>query len=512
MSRQDIFKVDLQGLSNLLPHDNLGWIINELVQNFWDTDSPTGYIELDPMLKRKNKIKITVTDTDPNGFLDLAHAFTLFAKSGKLATATKRGRFNLGEKLVIAYAVATGGWVRIQTVNGGFYFDEKGRKTLRTKREAGSKIEVVCRGTLVQYDQLVWHTKSLIPPNNCDTHLRALIRTIDEPYNHWLAKPTLISAAMATLPTVIADEDGVLRKTKRKTDVHIYEPREGETGMIYEMGIPVVSSGTPYHIDIQQKIPLAMERDNVTPSYRAKVHTLILNATADRLTKEEVAEDWVSTGLANRHCSTEALNEVLDTKYGSKRVVHDPNHPESSAVAVSKGYTVVYGGSETKQTWQNIRKKTPIQSASSVFDTTNNVAFSSEGKDVTIPKDEWSFGMEDLANFSQCLFSALFSERLSVQFLNDPRGYEACFSSNNLSFNYRALRASKVNDWKKHKVEFLDLIIHEFAHRFGDSHFSEKYWRATTKIGAQTAHLLTTHRKLNEWWLEEWDVRNYGGE
>ena len=35
MSRQDIFKVDLKGLSNLLPHDNLGW----LTWLLWKIDS-----------------------------------------------------------------------------------------------------------------------------------------------------------------------------------------------------------------------------------------------------------------------------------------------------------------------------------------------------------------------------------------------------------------------------------------------------------------------------------------
>ena len=85
-----------------------------------------------------------------------------------------------------------------------------------------------------------------------------------------------------TLPTVIADEEGVLRKTNRKTQVRVYEPLPGETAMLYEMGIPVVDTGDRFHIDVGQKVPLNMDRDNVTPAYLRAIRVAVLNAT-DRL-------------------------------------------------------------------------------------------------------------------------------------------------------------------------------------------------------------------------------------
>ena len=69
------------------------------------------------------------------------------------------------------------------------------------------------------------------------------------------------------LPTVLADDEGVLRKTTRKTLVSVYEPLDSETPTLYEMGIPVVETGDRYHVDIGQKVPLNMDRDNVTPAY-----------------------------------------------------------------------------------------------------------------------------------------------------------------------------------------------------------------------------------------------------
>src|SRR5271166_5190602 len=45
---------------------------------------------------------LRVEDDDPEGFSSLTDSFTLFADSSKKGNVQQRGRFNLGEKLVIA--------------------------------------------------------------------------------------------------------------------------------------------------------------------------------------------------------------------------------------------------------------------------------------------------------------------------------------------------------------------------------------------------------------------------
>jgi len=47
------------------------------------------------------------------------------------------------------------------------------------------------------------------------------------------------------LDTVLATEEGELRRSQRKTVVRLYEPLEGEAAMLYEMGIPIVQTGEP---------------------------------------------------------------------------------------------------------------------------------------------------------------------------------------------------------------------------------------------------------------------------
>jgi hypothetical protein len=95
------FDVDKAGLAKLLARRGKEFIIHELVQNAWDEDTT----RVDTSLARipgSRMARLTVEDDNPNGFADLSHAFTLFAESEKKADTGKRGRFNLGEKLVLA--------------------------------------------------------------------------------------------------------------------------------------------------------------------------------------------------------------------------------------------------------------------------------------------------------------------------------------------------------------------------------------------------------------------------
>jgi len=70
-----------------------------------------------------------VEDDAPDGFKDLSHAFTLFASSSKKSNPEQRGRFNLGDKLVLAISDE----VTIRTTKGGIRRDADGRHNLRSR-------------------------------------------------------------------------------------------------------------------------------------------------------------------------------------------------------------------------------------------------------------------------------------------------------------------------------------------------------------------------------------------
>ena len=95
------FDVDKVGLSKLLQRREKSFLVYELIQNAWDQNVTKVDVSLE-RIEGKRCVRIVVSDDDPEGFQELAHAFTLFAESTKKKDPTKRGRFNIGEKWVLA--------------------------------------------------------------------------------------------------------------------------------------------------------------------------------------------------------------------------------------------------------------------------------------------------------------------------------------------------------------------------------------------------------------------------
>ena len=90
--------------------------------------------------------------------------------------------------------------------------------------------------------------------------------------------------------------------------------------MLYEMGIPVVETGDRYHVDVQQKVPLNMDRDNVTPAYLRLLRAAVLNATHHLLDKEDALQPWVREACSDDRVSVEAVKSVMDMRFGSNAV------------------------------------------------------------------------------------------------------------------------------------------------------------------------------------------------
>lgn len=230
------FTVDKEGLAKLMERKGKEFVLYELLQNSWDTNAK----KVDVSLRRsevKGYAEIEVIDDHPDGWKELAHAWTLYAESEKKADAEKRGRFNLGEKLVLALCRTA----RIETTTGGVAFDVDGRHTLRTKRATGSRFSALVRMNQEERVAVAAAFLKLIPPPNVVTTLNGA--TI-------LPTRTPLQVVQVTLPTETADGEGVLRRSARKTSVEIYEPLPGETASIYELGIPVVETGDRFHYNV----------------------------------------------------------------------------------------------------------------------------------------------------------------------------------------------------------------------------------------------------------------------
>ena len=159
-----VLTVSTKGLSKLTSRNGLNWIPTELIQNAWDQQVSKVTMTIESIGHGKGRI--TIVDDDPDGFLDLSHAYTLFAESNKKGNATLRGRFNMGEKLVIAHCIETGGSVEILTTTGGYSFSkEGGRKRLRRKTEEGSKVTAEFRASKEVLAMMTEHVHTFVAPS-----------------------------------------------------------------------------------------------------------------------------------------------------------------------------------------------------------------------------------------------------------------------------------------------------------------------------------------------------------
>lgn len=349
---QHWFEVSKEGLAKLLERRGKGYAVIELIQNGLDEASQHVDVKI-KAVTGEARCLVEVIDDNPEGFKDLTHAYTLFAESTKSKDPEKRGRFNMGDKMFLSLCEEA----TIETTKGTIRFDELGRENFpRRKRHSGSHIYAILKLNRAEIAQTMELIRSLIIPLNVEVTLN------DEP----LIRPKILKQFESTLATEWADENGVLRRSRRKTLVNIYEPKRGEDAMLYELGIPVVETGDRWHYDVRQRVPLNLERDNVPPSYLHALRGKVLNVMADEITEDDAKEQWVRQGLEDPDISAEAVIATMEKLFGPNRVSYDPSDPEANKLAAVQGYTVVPGGSFNKETWQNVRRTGAIKPAGQV--------------------------------------------------------------------------------------------------------------------------------------------------
>ena len=306
------FEVDKVGLGKILEQRGMKFVLFELLQNAWDQNVSRVERTLNKELGSRYAT-VRVEDDDPDGFKDMPHGWTLFAESNKKSDAQKRGRFNLGEKLVLAVCEE----VELVTTSGGVRFDAAGRHRLRKRRECGSALTGRLKMTNEEMDECVAAMDSLIPPAESD----GIVTTFN---GRVLSPRSPLTSFEASLQTVVADAEGNLRLRTRKTTVMVYQPRPGENGTLYEMGMPVLETGDTYHVDVLQKLQLNLDRDNMPPSYLRALRRLDLNVVYPSFSETDSSAERVRGTLGYAAFSPEAIRSAAAGLVGNKAVVLPP--------------------------------------------------------------------------------------------------------------------------------------------------------------------------------------------
>lgn len=461
------FEVSKEGLKALQAGKSKTFIINELVQNGFDEEITQCKVDI---IYGKDITEIRVSDDSPEGFKNISHAYTLYADTYKRQDPTKRGRFNLGEKQVIAICEKA----FVETTKGTIIFDENGRHESDIKTDHGSIITIWVKLNRQEHDELLNHTKTLLVPS----HIKFIVN--DEIIK---SKPVLKSFNCSLLTEIL--ENDVMRQRWRQTQVDLVSHND-DISYIYEMGIPITSTDCPWHINVQQKIILNIDRDNINGRYLKDLYSKVLNNAYDDVEEAESSSLWVRTAMKAKTTIKEAVENIMTKRYGEKHCIANPSDKHSVEDAISHGYNVIYGSEMSKEEWSNVKEQTDIQSTSQLFGH-NEIAAGKVVTDVTT-------NMKQFVTYAKNIGNKLLGINIKVIFVDVPD----CVT---IADYNREAKVFRVNIGHKYiRKGFFDkpisdittkLIIHELSHEEGKKlgHIDYTYQEMQSTLGAKLTML-----------------------
>lgn len=470
------FEVDAAGLAKILERRGKVFAIYELIQNAWDTNAKNVKVELWGT-QGVPTAQLIVTDDDPDGFDDLSHAFTLYAESRKRRDPQKRGWINLGEKLVLALCTKA----VLETTKGTIEFSRDSRHEYpRRKIERGTIFSAEIKMTRAEIAECCQLITMLIPPPGVETSFNGVVLPERKP----------LTTFEVVLPTHVADEEGIMRRRQRQATVHVYEPGADETGALYEMGIPIVETGDTWHIDVQQKVPLNTDRDNVPPSYLRTLRAHVANELRAHLSPEIAAQGWMSNALEDDAIVGSTVNAVLDERFGKKRFTFDPSDLEANNRLVSEGYTPIHAGSLSGRTWAKVKAFDASTPAGKLRPTAHE-KFSPNGRPLhEIPHEKQTKHERAFVRLAKAGALEVMKIPVDVVLVSDPAiVHGACYGDRRMIVNKFRLgsaffnpEGSHYSTMKKKTASWVDLIVHELAHEYESNHLSAKYHEACTRL------------------------------
>lgn len=462
-----IFDVDIKGLRQLQEGKPKWFIIRELLQNA--LDEPITECRITIQYER-GKAHVTVEDDSPIGFRDLADAYTLFKDTYKRTDVSKRGRFNFGEKQVLCMA----DYATIETTTGGLEFDVAGgeRRTLRKKREKGSKVYVVVRMSKEEVAECITYCYEILRPK--DIEISLFEDDENTPTKFEYRKPHKIFDAV--LQTEVKQEDR-MRLVRRETKVHIHHSKVMQS-YIYELGIPICEINCDYSIDVQQKVPLSNDRDKVDGKYLKDVFALVLNNMVDEIKEDDISQTWIREALDSNLVEAATVVEVKEKRFGEDAVIFNPNDPVANDEAISQGYKLIYGSEMSKNEWGLMKEHAGLVSSSNMF----GMGTATDAE--TIKKEDKHKRVESLVARIAAQFLVI--TVTSTFFKSRQATVLAQYGSNNISFNVTSIPKEWFEPDSKGYVseKMLDLIIHELGHSEGH-HTERSYHDCLTRLGAK---------------------------
>ncbi len=461
------FEVDTAGMRQLHADRSPEQLIKELVQNAFDERAESCRVRI---LAREDGVLVTVEDDAP-GFRDIRDAYTLMGDTPKRMDPEKRGRFNLGDKEVICLAL----WARVETTGWTIEFPpEGGRAARKNRKKSGTKVTALMPWGEEQARRLESRMPLIRPPE--DTHYTVNGKRVER------REPLAVHDAV--LQTVLQSAPGEpIRPTRRKTGIHILSPA-GDTGWLYEMGIPIQAIDLPYDLDVQQKVPMPPNRDTVSERYLQDLYAEALNAMHRGMREEEFTETWVRTAVESPRSTPGAVKDTITGRYGEKAVTWSSDR-EANMQAADEGYQVVHPRNMSHDELRNMREKGGLKSAGDLFgrpSTPDEILEQSPRVDITedAVKQEFAVWVARLGKHA--------GKAVRPIFICDPRLKALATCTMNSARPTMTFNTAYLEDWffEGRGQPQLELVIHELGHAetSGEVSHGPKWGDGCARIGA----------------------------
>lgn len=458
------FKVDKEGLRELQAGKAKWRLIGELVQNAFDEDITACKVDI---AKVGKFVEVTVEDDSERGFRNLEDAYTLFGNTYKRSLSEKRGRFNLGEKLLLSIAEEA----KVSTTTGTVIFDSSGRKETKETTKKGTIIFVKLIMADKEVKEVVTKLRGFIAPDS----VKYIVNEEEVP-----SRKIFKTFETSLTTEVYSEEKKVMSWTTRKTKVDLYDVPVDRESYIYEMGIPIQKIACQFDVDVQQKIPLGMDRVTVSPAFLQDLFAEVLNVTVKQVEEEDSSALWIRKAMTDERVKAEVVEEIIEKRWGDKVCVRDLQDQKSVDEAITHGYKVLSGGELSKEEWGVIRAKAPIPSSSKLFGSERDV------KEIIIPEKDWTPDQRVVSCYAKMIAKKCLGKSIEVVISKADTRYSATYGNGRLTFNLYHLSP----DWWKGGVceRTTDLILHELGHE-GGTHYEHGYHETLTKVGAKLVAL-----------------------
>jgi len=475
------FDVDKEGFKEMFANFPPERMVAELVQNSFDTDAKMCKVVLADSPSTRSTV-LLVEDDNPDGFKDLRDAYTLFKSTDKRGDPTKRGKFNLGEKIVLARAKSG----IISTTKGTVVFDKTGRKATRKKRDMGSVVSIdFPRWTEAERKEVLSFLRRIYVPKGID------FRANDEELKY--------AAPMKSVKTKLATEflktdahgNQVMTKTQRMTNVWFY-PKRHESAYLYELGLPVCAIDGRFDANVQQKVPLSHDRTLVPQSFLQDIYAEMVVALDELLEPGDLGDAHVHMALEDERVDAETAASLFKRQFGENAVIQTLD-ADANQEAARQGATIVSArtfGSSINSKFRGGGVKTTTESYSRDKEVLSSGNLMPDGyKEVKVSEHR-----KPLADYVHMLCNQFYGKDINVNFAQWMGTNTAAIYSHGTGITFNIMRVTR--DMMKNPVsKCSSLVLHELAHSCGVGH-NGVYDHEFEELVNKHTQLLVQHQEL----------------